>query len=115
VAERINRIVHDTRPAILAMEKAMDAVKEGREVSEQARASLQQISILAQESTGISSSIATASRDQAQATKGVATSMQSMSEIGARSAASAKEASTSVRELVALAKRLEQEVSRFKI
>ena len=115
VASRVEGIVSDTQPAIESMEKAMAEVVEGRTVSEQARGSLREVSSLIQASAGISSQIAAASREQAQATKLVAQAMQAVSMHTSRSTTNAREASVSVRRLVTLAEQLDRAVSRFKI
>jgi twitching motility protein PilJ len=115
VARRIEGIVTDTQPALDSMEKATREVAEGRALSEKARGSLRIISALVQSSADLSSQIAAASREQAEASKLMVKAMQAVSTDAARSSANAQETSDQVRRLVALAERLDRAVSRFRV
>ena len=94
---------------------AMNVVKEGRTLSEQARRSLHEISRLVQGSAQLATQIAAASREQAQATRLVAGGMQALSNITVQSTKSAVGTNSAVKDLVALAAQLNLTISRFKI
>jgi len=115
VSQRIQAIVQETQAVLVAMENAMREVKEGRALSERARASLHEISTLVRDSAQLSMQIAGASREQAQATRHVAEAMQTISNITIESAAGANETNKAVQDLVSLSDQLNRAISRFKI
>jgi methyl-accepting chemotaxis protein len=97
------------------MENAMREVSEGRALSERARGSLREIGDLVQVSVQLSTQISEASREQAQATRTVAESMQAIAGTTMQSAAGASETSKAVRDLVQLSESLTAAIARFKI
>jgi methyl-accepting chemotaxis protein len=115
VTERIEAMLQETETVRQAMENAMREVRDGRALSEQARKSLQEISTLVQDSVSLALQISGASGEQAQVTKTVAEAMQTIANVTVESAASARETTRAVQDLVNLAERLTRAISRFKI
>ncbi len=98
-----------------AMRLAMDEVKTERGLSEQPRSSLQEIEELVAKSVQLASQISLASREQAQATRTVSDSMQSIASVTTESAAGARETSRAVERLVRLSDELTKAVAKLRI
>jgi methyl-accepting chemotaxis protein len=115
VTESLNGLVNGTHPVVEALAHAKQEATGGRKLSEQARASLHEISTLILSLTNASAQIAKASREQTQTTETVATAMKSIAKITIQSTASSIETTKTVETLVALAERLNHAIARFKV
>jgi methyl-accepting chemotaxis protein len=111
----VEGIVAETRAALEAMQVGLREVAQGRELSEKARRSLQEISGLVQESVRLSSSISYSAREQSGAAETAADAMQTMASITEESAAGARETSRAVKDLVDLSEHLARTISQFRI
>jgi methyl-accepting chemotaxis protein len=111
----VKGMADETRAALAAMQNSMREVKEGLQLSEQARRGLHEISSLVQRAVDLADQISLATQEQTKASQTVARAMQAISNISEESWAGANEAAKAVRDLVALSDHLTQTISRFRI
>jgi PAS domain S-box-containing protein len=114
VSRIVEGIVEEVRTVLAAMKLAMEEVATERGLSERSRSSLQEIEALVARSVRLASQISLASREQAEATKTVAESMQSIASTTTQSAAGARDTSRAVEHLVRLSGELTQAIERFR-
>jgi PAS domain S-box-containing protein len=115
VSQRVEAIVRETDAALQAMENAMREVQSGGSLSIQARKNLTEISTLVKDSADLASQISDASGEQVRVTSTVVEAMQTIANVTTESAAGAREAARAVQDLVQLAERLMDAISRFRI
>jgi twitching motility protein PilJ len=115
VGSLIKAIQNETTEAFEAMEKGMTEVKEGSALSEQARRSLQDISVVVRQSAELIEEISAASEEQARVTRNLAGAMQTISSITLETSAGAHETAQTIQGMVDLAEQLNAAISRFKV
>ncbi len=115
VTEIVGGIVEETRLVLSAMEKNVEEVQTGRELSERAQRSLKTIQGLVESSANLAGQISNATHEQVQVTQTVSQAMQAIANIAHESSAGAQETSKAVRDLVGLSEQLTQAISRFQI
>jgi PAS domain S-box-containing protein len=115
VGSLIKAIQNETTEAFEAMEKGMTEVKEGSALSEQARRSLQDISVVVRQSAELIEEISAASEEQARVTRNLAGAMQTISSITLETSAGAHETAQTIQGMVDLAEQLNAAISRFRV
>lgn len=114
VSRIVEGIVEEVKTVLGAMRLAMNEVRTERGLSEKARGSLQEIESQVAKSALLASQISYASREQAEVTRMLAMSMQSLARVTAESASGASDTSQAVELLVALSSDLTQAIERFR-
>jgi methyl-accepting chemotaxis protein len=115
VADIVAGIVEDTRTVLRAMENGMAEVRTGRELSERAQQSLQDVQVLVEQAAELSGGISGASQEQTRVTQSVVQAMQTIANVTHESAAGATQATRAVQDLVRLSEQLSRALSRFTI
>jgi hypothetical protein len=111
----VKGMADETHAALSAMQNSMREVKEGLQLSEQARRELHQISGLVQRAVDLANQISSAARELTTASQTVNQAMQTISNISEESWAGANETARAVRDLVALSEHLTKDISRFRV
>jgi PAS domain S-box-containing protein len=105
----------ETQAVLTAMESGMREIKQGLELSQQARTGLEEISLLVRQATELAGQISSAAREQTKATEMVAQAIETIANVTTESAAGAAETARAVQDLVNLSEQLNHTISRFKI
>ncbi len=111
----IKTIQSETNEAVAAMEDTTREVVSGSGLAHEAGRSLDEIQQVSSQLAELIGSISTSSSQQAQGSENVARSMGTISQITQQTADGTKETAASIRDLAALADRLRQGVSTFKL
>jgi methyl-accepting chemotaxis protein len=115
VSSIIETIQAEAAEAMEATKHGTRVVRQGRDLAEQARGALSQISRAFAETAALSVSISSASAEQAQVTRQLARTMETFASISQASSSSAHETAQTVQSLVSLSRQLAQALARFKI
>ncbi len=111
----VRGMANEIRAALEAMEGSTQEVKQGLELSQQARSGLEEISNLVQRATDLAGQISAATGEQTNAAKTVSQAMQAIASITEQSTAGSNETTRAVQDLVSLSEQLNTAISRFKI
>ncbi|MBI3651547.1 MAG: PAS domain S-box protein [Acidobacteria bacterium] len=115
VANLIKGVQQETTEALSAMENGMREVTYGKDVAEQARDSLKDISSAISKSSDLIEEISTAADEQARVTMNLASAMQTISSITIETSAGAHETAQTIRGMVMLSEQLNDAISKFKV
>jgi PAS domain S-box-containing protein len=115
VASLIKGVQQETIEALDAMENGMREVTYGKDVAEQARDSLKDISSAISKSSELIEEISTAADEQARVTMNLASAMQTISSITIETSAGAHETAQTIRGMVMLSEQLNDAISKFKV
>jgi twitching motility protein PilJ len=105
----------EMQAVLAAMETSTREVKQGLDLSEQARRGLGEISVIVQRATDLAGEISGATREQTSASQTVSEAMQLIANITEQSTAGSNETARAVRDLVSLSEHLTTAISRFRI
>jgi methyl-accepting chemotaxis protein len=115
VTDIVQGMAAETQAVRDAMETSMREVKQGLDLSEQARHGLSEISALVQQATDLAGQISYAVHEQTRANQTVAEAMQTIGNIAEQSSAGSKETARAVHDLVLLSEHLTKTIARFRI
>jgi PAS domain S-box-containing protein len=115
VATLIKGVQQETTEALDAMENGIREVAYGKDVAEQARDSLKDISAAISKSSELIEEISTAADEQARVTMNLASAMQTISSITIETSAGAHETAQTIRGMVMLSEQLNDAISKFKV
>jgi PAS domain S-box-containing protein len=115
VGALIEAVQVEIAEAIVAMERGVQEVEQGRALAGDARAALKQISAAVTLATRLGQDISGASQQQAQVTRELAHTMQTIATITLDSSTGAQQTAHTVQDLVQLSDQLTKVLARFKI
>ena len=115
ITEMIKGIQHETQEAVQSMESGIQEVDKGRELTDRAGSSLNEIVNVSQRVMDMIQQIATASEEQSAAAEQISKNIEHVSSVTKETATGAEQSAAAAEELNRQAEGLQQMVSQFKV
>ncbi len=115
ITEMIKGIQVDTNAAVISMEKGVKEVEHGRELTDKAGSSLNEIVTMSDQVVNMMQHIATASEEQSSAAEQISQNMENIASIANETATGAEQSATAAEELNKNAEGMQQIVGQFKL